>query len=235
MAAALEARYRQFHAEGRLPIRLARKASAPLLLDPHERWLRAEVKLLVVGQETLRWHAGEIRTFHDFSGSTEGVATMRELYRQYRLGRDNPKLNSAFWRGFRTLDGAVNRAVKPASDSALWTNIFKVNVSGSVMTNCTRAEIARIHRAQAGLLRHEIEVLKPDVVVFFTGPRYDCAIRTEFDGVEFRPFGKAPVSTLAILRAPGLPAKTLRSYHPEYLQRSRQFHQISAIARWAKR
>jgi hypothetical protein len=84
---------------------------------------------------------------------------MWELYRRYALGRHKPKMNSPFWRGFRALDSAANEKV----DSALWTNLFKVNVQGSVMKNCTRAEIATLHRAQQGLLRHEIEVLRPDV------------------------------------------------------------------------
>ena len=160
---------------------------------------------------------------------------MWNLYRWYGLGRRYPKLNSAFWRGFRALDAHVN----PECDSALWTNLFKVNVNGSVMENCTRAEIAKIQKAQRGLLQYEIAVLKPDVVVFFTGPRYDSAIRAEIDGVAFEPIDSlpelcVPLSSLALLRAPGLPLKTVRSYHPEYLQRSRQWNLISVIAEWAK-
>jgi hypothetical protein len=197
------------------------------------------LKLLVVGQETLRWQyepegssaASAIRCFKDFSTAADGVAAMWELYRWYGLGRRYPKLNSPFWRGFRALDAAVNAE----RDSALWTNIFKVNVNGSVMGNCTKAEIARLQNAQLGLLRHEIDVLKPDVVVFFTGPRYDSAIQAEFGAVEFGSFdGSISPSRLALLRAPGLPVKTVRSYHPEYLQRSRQWGLISVIAEWAK-
>jgi len=117
----------------------------------------------------------------------------------------------------------------------LWTNLYKVNVNGSVVRNCRQAEIKKIRTTQQGLLSHEIDVLKPDVVVFFTGPRYDSTIRTEFEHVEFRPFEnpRFPLSTLALLRGRGLPVKTLRSYHPEYLQRSRQWGVISMIAEWA--
>jgi len=198
------------------------------------------LNLLVIGQETLRWQyepeesagGSAIRCFKDFSVAVDGVGAMWEMYRRYGLGRSFPKLNSPFWRGFRALDTAVN-AVR---DSALWTNLFKVNVNGSVMRNCTRAEIAKLHSAQRGLLQHEIDVLKPDVVVFFTGPRYDSAIRAEFDAVEFKSFDASiSHSRLALLRAPGLPGKTVRSYHPEYLQRSRQWELISMIAEWAKR
>ena len=108
-----------------------------------------------------------------------------------------------------------------------------------VMENCTKAEIEKIQRAQEGLLKYEIDVLEPHVVVFFTGPRYDPAIRAEFRDVEFRSFDGLPnsaadLSSLSLIRAPGLPVKTVRSYHPEYLQRSRRWGLISAIAEWAK-
>jgi hypothetical protein len=159
---------------------------------------------------------------------------MWSLYRSYDLGRRYPKMNSPFWRGFRALDTALNSE----ADSALWTNVFKVNVNGSVLRNCTATEVAKIQKAQQGLLRHEIEALNPDVVVFFTGPKYDPAIRAEFPDVVFHSFERPgqstfPPSSLAILRSSGLPCKTVRSYHPEYLQRSRQLGLISVVAEWA--
>ena len=245
LTVSLEARYREFHKTGVLPKRLARRASAPLLVCPHRRWLRAKTKVLIVGQETLTWGynpaelgttRNQIKTYRDFTETEDAVGAMQELYRWYSLGRRYPKMNSAFWRGFRAFDAAIN----PTPDSALWTNLFKVNVSGSVVANCTRAEIAKIHKAQQGLLRHEIDTLKPDVLVFFTGPRYDAALKAELGDVTFHPVeGLAthpephPVAHLARLEGPGLPARTLRSYHPEYLQRSRQFSLIQKLANWA--
>ena len=239
MVELLEARYRVFHREAELPKRLARRALPPLLVYPHTRWHTAKVRLLIVGQETLTWRydpaetggPGEpILNFSHFVAAPEGVEAMWELYRCYALGRHKPKMNSAFWRGFRALDSAVNGKV----DSALWTNLFKVNVQGSVMRNCKRAEIARLHTAQQGLLRFEIEVLRPDVVVFFTGPRYDRAICQEFPDADFEPVGRSfPASSLAFVRARGLPVKTVRTFHPEYLQRSRQMKLLQTIADWA--
>ena len=77
-------------------------------------------------------------------------------------------------------------------------------------------------------------MLRPDVVVFFTGPHYDKAIRAEFTDVEFEAFGPGyPESSLAFVRARGLPVKTVRTFHPEYLQRSRQMALLRAVAEWA--
>ena len=232
-------RYSLFHKSAILPKKLALKASPPLLVFPHERWNSARLKLLIVGQETRRWvynphefdGIGEsIATFWDFLQAKQGVGAMRALYQWYALGRVHPKLNSPFWRGFRAIDAAISGT----TDGALWTNVFKVNVNGSVMRTCKRAEVAALQRVQQGLLFEEIAILKPDVVVFFSGPRYDAAIRCEFPDMEISSFSRRmPMTTLGLVRAVGLPRRTIRTFHPEYLQRSNQLGILAKISKWA--
>ena len=195
--------------------------------------------MLIVGQETRRWmynpsEVGElddpIENFWEFSQAKHGVGAMWNLYRWYALGRVHPRLNSPFWRGFRAIDSAINGT----QDGALWTNVFKVNVNGSVMQNCKAAEVAALQRAQKGLLTEEIAILNPDIVVFFSGPRYDSAIRSEFPDMEISALSRrVPASAVGVVRAAGLPVRTVRTYHPEYLQRSRQLGMLSVISRWA--
>jgi hypothetical protein len=231
--------YVNFQQTAKLPKRLALKASPPLLVFPHDRWRSSSVKVLVIGQETLRWQyhpdeVGDVGTpisnFYEFQQSDNGIAAMWNLYRWYALGRAFPNLNSPFWRGFRALNGAITGC----EDSALWTNVFKVNVDGSVMRNCKAAEIQALCRVQRGLLREEIAVLKPDIVVFFSGPKYDSTLRCEFPDVEFSQFTpRQPKRSVALIQADGLPSRTLRTYHPEYLQRSNQLGLLSEISRWA--
>jgi hypothetical protein len=156
---------------------------------------------------------------------------MWEMYRWFALARRFPTLNSPFWRAFRLLDAGINTV----TDSALWTNLFKVDVNGSVVRNCTAKEMTAIQNVQQGLLRHEVEVLKPDFVVFFTGPSYDTSIRCAFPEAEFRPLApEFPTSTISLVSAPGLPPNTVRTYHPVYLQRSRRWSILPLIAEWVR-
>jgi hypothetical protein len=98
---------------------------------------------------------------------------------------------------------------------------------------CRTAEIAALQRIQQGLLFEEIDILKPDVVVFMSGPRYDSAIRCEFPDMKISPFSRhLPESSVGVVRAAGLPFRTIRTYHPEYLQRSGQLSLLSDISRW---
>jgi hypothetical protein len=235
----LRNRYVNFQQSARLPKRLAVKASPPLLVLPHERWKSAKVKLLIVGQETVRWQynpgevgdsANPIANFWEFLQAKHGVGAMWSLYRWYALGRAYPGLNSPFWRGFRLLSAAINGC----EDSALWSNVFKVNVGGSVIENCKAAEISELRRVQKGLLNQEINILKPDVVVFLSGPRYDSTIQCDFPDMEISQFCRRwPKSAFGLIRAAGLPIRTIRTYHPEYLQRSRQLGILSEISQWA--
>ena len=231
--------YRTFQQSAKLPKRLAKKASPPLLLLPHEKWGTAKSKVLIVGQETLRWqyNPGElgnsgqspIENLWDFLQAEDGVGAMWRLYRWYALGRAYPKQNSPFWRGFRALSSAIGGC----EDSALWTNVFKVNVRGPVM-DCKVAEISALRRAQEGLLRYEIKLLKPDVVVFLSGPRYDSTIQHDFPDVEISQFSqRLPASSVGLVRAAGLPTRSIRTFHPEYLQRSNQLGLLSEVSRWA--
>lgn len=239
MAQELNARYSEFHRNARISKRLATKASPPLLVLPHQKWCTARAKVLIVGQETLRWRydpveAGlqgtPIENLWQFLRAPNGVEAMWRLYRFYALGRAYPNLNSPFWRGFRILSACISGC----EDSALWTNVFKVNVRGSVISNCKVAEIAALSRVQAGLLSHEVRILKPDVVVFLSGPRYDAAICAEFPDLTITQFSRRrPASAIGLLTADGLPAKTVRTFHPEYLQRSGQLDLLSDIGKWA--
>lgn len=197
------------------------------------------MKLLIVGQETRRWRyspseigdlGSPIENFWEFLQAKHGVRAMWNLYRWYALGRVHPKLNSPFWRGFRAIDSQISGA----ADEALWTNIFKVNVDGSVMKNCRAAEVLCLQRAQAGLLGDEIKILKPDIVVFFTGPSYDAAIRREFPDLEISPLSqRAPMSGWVLFEHPVYPKGPSVRINPEYLQRSRQLGLLSVISRWA--
>jgi hypothetical protein len=239
VAEQLRNRYCTFQQSAKLPKRLAVKASPPLLVFPHEKWGSAKSKVLIVGQETLRWQYNPdeigdsghppIENFRDFLQAEHGVGAMWRLYRWYALGRAYPKQNSPFWRGFR----ALSLAIGGCEDSALWTNVFKVNVRGSVM-DCNAAEISALRRAQEGLLRHEITHLKPDVVVFLSGPRYDSTIQHDFPDMEISQFSRRlPRSSVGLVRAAGLPTRTIRTFHPEYLQRSNQLGILAEISRWA--
>ena len=137
------------------------------------------------------------------------------------ITKNRRNLNGPFWRAFHSMRGSISR-----DDNAdmLATNLFRFDVDQgrSVIKHCDPDELREILNFQRGLLAREIRVLKPTAVLFFTGPSYDLALQDEFDGIEIYPLSGRSERQFAGVRHPDLPPIAIRTYHPGYLNRSRE-------------
>ena len=168
-----------------------------------------------------------LETLDAFASSSNGVASMVSAYKAFDFARTYRHRNSAFWRAFRYLEGEV--AESPCS--AMWTNLFKVDVSGSVMKNCKVRHRRLLRAAQAGLLAEEIRLLKPQIVIFFTGPHYDDELLDAFPDATLSPLlPHHDAREGALVHSEALPICSIRTYHPTYLQRSRRWALLEEIA-----
>ena len=90
---------------------------------------------------------------------------------------------------------------------------------GSVIKNGKKEEIDMIRSVSSGLLLKEIKILKPTSVIFFTGPHYNETLYKEFGGIVLEKFMDYETNHTAYLNHPVLPKKSIRTYHPGYLNR----------------
>lgn len=214
----------------RLPESLERRCSAPLLVSAQDNWASAEYRLVVVGQETLGWGSSEIPGVSSLVVDPSGASQLMRAYESFAFAKNHPRhVNSPFWRAFRHLRTEL------AAES-LWTNLFRFDVDGgSPLRHCTSEEQQGLLKGQHGLLEQEVRILRPNAVVFFTGPNYDRVLQSEFPDAEFVPIGDRPTREFARVRSSSLPDSTFRLYHPGYLTRSRDrwagLDQIVALAR----
>jgi hypothetical protein len=230
----LEALYLDFFGAPRLDSALAGRCSAPLLLSVKTSWSRSAVRLLVVGQETMGWGFRQsplydwpyppIFCYRDFFACDQGVEALMHGYREFNFAAKQPEnYGSPFWRAFRKLGESY--ATEP-----LWSNLFRFSVDGgSVIRNCSDQELKIVLESQKGLLEKEIQVLEPSIVVFFTGPDYDFALRSEFDDVAFEPITADKAGQFDWVRSEGLTKKCIRTYHPGYLQRSGRWQWLDEL------
>ncbi|ADN78370.1 hypothetical protein [Geobacter sulfurreducens] len=210
---------------------LAGRLSPPLLLYPTTRWKEAAVRVLLVGQETLgwdfsdgsyfKWPYSEISSFKDFLTVENSVDAMMHGYKVFEFSRYQPdNYRSPFWRAYRQIRRNFDPEVDGLETAVLWTNLFRMSIDGgSVVNNGTEEEIKSLQLATAGLLKSEIEILKPNVVLFFTGPNYNDTLYKEFEGIKLLNFMGHDPSRTAWLEHRHLPNVSLRTYHPEYLNR----------------
>lgn len=217
--------YSSFFRDQKLDPEMATRCSPPLLLHVEQSWGRASERILVIGQETQGWafqrgHYYDwpyqpIISFSDFMKSSDRIDALMSGYKAFAFAKHQPEnYRSPFWRAFRHLSSSVDVSI-------LWTNLFRFSVdSGSSVHNCSSAELENVIHAQTGLLQKEIELLRPTVAVFFTGPQYDRALLREFPDAVFRPVGDRAVREFARVVSEKIPSKAYRLYHPGYLARN---------------
>ena len=70
------------------------------------------------------------------------------------------------------------------------------------------------------ILEEEIKIIKPDIVLFLTGPYYDYYIEKQLKGVVFKLVENYGIWQFARVEHKSLPKNSFRIYHPVYLRRS---------------
>ncbi|MFD2719936.1 hypothetical protein ACFST9_14505 [Hymenobacter monticola] len=174
--------------------------AGPLLMSPNATYGEQENPLLIVGQETKGW--GYLQG-HD-------IRKQMVVYEEFNLG--DGYYSSPFWNVTRK----VERALGAVPYSCAWTNLSKFDVDGGRSYGEQEQLIATVD----DLLVAEVNILKPKVCLFFTGPDFDSRIQRIFAGITYQSVPDWPIREMALLKHPDLPAYTFRTYHPNYLRRS---------------
>ncbi len=218
---------------------LASDLSPPFLLSVTDRYVAAQRRILVVGQETKGWGwprdedtrsnsdanglpAEGLASWADFVLTDQGVEGLCRLYELFDFAKGYPGRSSPFWNTFRAVSAWPNA-------SAMWTNLYRADYRGG-STRKAPPEVRRFlldHDRE--LLKAELSLLKPDVCLFFTGPYYDDALVERFPGTQFSGLGKAPERELARLEHPDLPERSYRLYHPNALWRQRKRDHLEQV------
>jgi len=177
-----------------------------LLLNPPEQYERQRTRLLVIGQQTNSWYNDWVRE----KRGTEAIDKLMEIYRDvFRLGLI---VGTTFWQAVRSLE----RRLGVEAGAILWSNLNKVDENRARPSKDIENRILQVFP----VLEQEINLAKPDVVVFFTGPEYEQLLTSAFRGAD-RVGAGLDLKVLARVRHRSLPAKTFRTYHPNYLRRAR--------------
>jgi hypothetical protein len=229
--AALQSLYSGFLARASVPPGLASRLSCPLLLSIGTTWSISEQRLLLIGQETRGWafRSGDyydwphppLASLADFQSYDHAVLALAHAYAEFDFAKRQPaNYRSPFWRAFRLFR---ERATSNLIGEVLWSNLFRCSLDGSsVINTATSAERQDILAFQQGLLGREIAVLGPTAVLFVTGPSYDFAIDSEFPGATWARVPSYDPRHVSRVVHHALPDRTFRTYHPNYLARSRE-------------
>jgi hypothetical protein len=194
--------------------------SIPLFLKISEAYLAAQPRIVFVGQETHGWWteykeeintltSGKIMDFYD----TQWV----ELYRFYK--------RSPYWQAMRRIAEAFKLTEPPRS--FLYSNIFPCDVDKK------QAPPALLESFREWkILPRELELLKPDYVVFFCGREYYWNLKTYFGEYPKQFVTKA--TPLVEYDPPNQLWKGFVTYHPGYLRRSNNWECLDKIIEYIR-
>lgn len=185
-------------------------ATNPLLIKVNSEWENSNLKILIFGQETNFWarEAGNNQNDSLFCGDVDPVIN---VYQDFFLG--NQMYNSPFWNEFKRIKNSLDNENKKIS--VLWNNVIKIGRQGIGNVE----EINIITKKYFDVIKEEINILKPDVIIFFTGPNYDNHIQNFISDFEFKQIADYDTDKLCELKLIDFDniQKVIRTYHPQYL------------------
>lgn len=205
--------------------------SSPLFMKVFDEYEMAKYKILIVGQETNSWcdNLGT-HTHDDLLNEYETF----ELGQKVIFGKKKfPRiLNSPFWnfsrRFFVNTNFSENERTKEnrLKKGFLWTNISKIDDDG----DSTNEAINNLNSEGFKLLRREVEIVKPDVVLFMTGGKYNQEIEThlnlKFEEIFTTEDKKTSVERAIHINEVAFPKHTYRINHPRFLYSYRNHNTI---------
>ena len=191
---------------------MTQEVDGPFLIKSRMEYEQSPLKLVIIGQENDGW-IGPYKEFLE----TKTLAEAIQLYDDFELERSH---NTTFFRYFAEIRNNISPSALPNRREALWLNLFKFNqgMSPQMIESNYREQVLQL---QGDVFQKEIALLKPQVVVFLTGPYYDPIIRRFYPGMQIASVEERPTNQLARIVHDQLPDACFRTYHPSYLNRSR--------------
>jgi hypothetical protein len=182
--------------------------SYPLLMKSFSDYERVKRKVLYVGKETKGW----IGTMNDSQPPT--VDQLMESYQRFEFAKSYHGRRSPFWRFVRTCHNKMNGEEFP--NGLLWTNFSKCDSGGTTPNH----ELQKMNNTGFDLIVDEIQITKPEIVIFMTGRDYEHQFQRVFSGLEYKTLDE---NYLYRCIHPALPAYSYRTMHPNWLQFKKRF------------
>lgn len=145
--------------------------SSPFLINVSEDYLNADVRIMFVGKETNGWWGG-LRKFF------QTVDSITELKKRYVEQFHRPTGRSRFLRMTKDL---ANELADGKRTAICWNNLMKMDWKrGRGFSRTSIGHSAELFELSTMMVRYEIDLLKPNVIIFGSGPSYDRAIKAIF-------------------------------------------------------
>lgn len=185
------------------------KPANPLLLyiDEEEEYKNADIRLMIFGQETNSWY--------DERGAT--IDAVQTLYDGFFNEGECWGYGGQFWNGISRFLSSLKAKFPDKKIRLTWNNIVKIGKQGD--KGFPPDYIYEIEREKFHVIPTELEILKPNVVLFLTGPNYDSIIKDNFGELKYEALPNSTERQLSRVTLKDVQF-AYRTYHPNYLWRN---------------
>lgn len=187
----------------------------PLLISVTDDYINSEKKILFYGQEANGWF-GYINTDVD-----DGL----QKYKDFDLC-ENGKLTTIWNYMYDFKNILFPNSV--GKKNFTWNNLSKFSTYDGKTLN--ENDYENLNKS-FDVLKEEFKILGPDIVIFFTGSKWDNRIKKIFDeNIKFNKLDEnIEINFLAKLNSEFLPTQSYRVSHPRYMQLNKQWSLMEKI------
>ena len=188
------------------------KPTNPLLLlvDDEADLCNADIRIMFFGQETNDWEPPQ------YSDKNNGVEMIRSVYNDFYNSGACFKYGGYFWNAIAKFHTKLENKYPGKKIRLVWNNIVKIGKASD--KGCPPDYIYAKERECFSVVKDEMNIIKPNVLLFFTGPNYDSKMTDVFGKISHSaifPFTERELSSVSL---PGINADAvIRTYHPGYL------------------
>lgn len=159
--------YQQHWDKTRDEIVIGKDSAFPFMISVSKRYENATKKVMFCGQETNCWNGKETHDYDPELVKRSTVGTITECYNDFVNKEKRMGYNSPFW-------NFINRlATQNANTGFIVNNIVKIGKKRRKGYNRVIDEEAHKYFP---VFKEELNILKPDLIIFLTGPNYDDKI-----------------------------------------------------------
>lgn len=191
--------------------------SSPQIIDietPRGNYLDSEFKVVFVGKETNGWFNANERKevgLEIINGQFEKyIHSLKKIYSNHNIGL---KYRSPIYLFIDRLFDSLSEFKKTG---ILLTELLRHDYYGSGLPS---EIIAKVGYDNNYILRRELEILKPDALIFLTGPTYDRHIMMTYPSAVFHELEGYSLNQVATIENIPHVKKAIRIYHPDYHNR----------------
>jgi len=133
----------------------------PMVIQPPHDYEQSKLKVMYVGQETNGWEG-------DFE-PTLSIDRLLEVYDKFANGGGGFKYGGHFWNAIKHFQSCM----AGIEQSTRFTSNNLVKIGKAWGKGRPPRQVLDWQESWFQIVKQEVQLLKPDVVIFFSGPDYD--------------------------------------------------------------